>query len=356
MPAEGVFQGDQCLKAALCRSPVNIDSSFPTAGPLCFARFSLGNPMTLHQSLPGCLRRCSCRALEYAIVGLLLMAARWGYPNSQTDSANLKALVRQVVENELQVRAREPIFWRYMSQTQGEAESRTQIVVETREGTLKRLLAQNGRPLTPKQLEQEDERIGDLIRNTRKLDKEKSEQNSDLQKAQSLFKMLPDAFLFTEESSDGQKIRLNLQPNPNFHPTTFESKLFRAVQGSMTVDVAQKRLIELRGSLSRDFELGWGLFGKLRTGSSLELRQEQVEPGVWVVNFFDMQVTGRTWFFKTIGSREHELCWGFQRVPKDLSLQDAAEIVKVKDPDLQHEKPTSQVRHQMVQRGNISFD
>jgi len=272
------------------------------------------------------------------------MSARLGYSSFQTDSANLQGLVRQVVENELQAREKEPICWRYFSQVQEENKSRINIIIETRKGTLKRLLAQNGRPLTPKQQQQEDERIGELIRNPRELEEEAHKEKDDLQKTWSLFKFLPDALLYTRESSDGQIIRLSFRPNPNFNPPTLESKIYRVLQGSILVDGGQKRLIELRAVMTRDLEFVWGIFGKLRKGGSLDLRQEQTEPGYWVMTSLNVQVAGRAWFFKTIGTQIQEFRWAFQRIPGNLTLEDAASMAKREAQDAKPEKPASYSR------------
>jgi hypothetical protein len=180
-----------------------------------------------------------------------------------------------------------------------------------------------------------------LIRNPHDLEEQAQKDNDDVQKTESLFKLMPDALLFTWESSDGQTIRLNFHPNPNFNPPTFESKIFRVLQGSILVDGGQKRLIELRAVLSRDLEFGWGIFGKLRKGGSLELRQEQVEPGCWLVTYFNIQVTGRAWFFKAIGKRRQELCSAFHRLPENLTLEDAAEMAKREAWEARPEKPAA---------------
>jgi hypothetical protein len=283
--------------------------------------------MTQKPSL-NCLEQYLGLVLVCWIAGSLFVPACLGCSNFQTASINPQALVRQVVENELQARLRQPILWRYILRTQAGEGSRTESVVETGKGIVKRLLAQNGRPLSPKQRRQEDERIEELIRNPRDLAEQEHKEKDDLQKAQSLFKMLPDALLYAVDFSNGQTIRLSFKPNPDFNPPTFESRIFRVLQGSILVDSGQKRLIELRAVMSRDLEFVWGIFGKLRKGGSLELRQEQVEPGCWVMTFFNVQVTGRAWFFKSIGKQSHETFEAFMRVSDNLTLVEAADLAK----------------------------
>lgn len=273
--------------------------------------------------------------------GIFFAVARLAYSSVHPVVENPQALVRQVVENEIDARGSESSYWSYISQAQEADESRTEIVVETQHGTLKHLLSQNGHPLTPRQIRQEEQRIWDLIHSPRELEKQASEQECDWQKAQRLLKLLPDGFLYTWESEEGQTIRLSFRPNPNFDPPTFEAKIFHVIQGTMLVDSSQKRLVELRGRLSCDLEFGWGIFGKLRKGGTLELRQEQVEARHWELTFFSIHITGRAWFFKTIGKQRQESRRAFQRVPERTTLEEATGMVKRGVQELMHVKPPS---------------
>jgi hypothetical protein len=281
----------------------------------------------------------SALALRLFAVLLICAALSPGYPGIPRVSDNPEAIVRQVVENELQAQAGESICWRYIVQTQEADKSRTDLVIETREGTLKRLVSQNGRPLTPQQSLQEDRRLLHLIQDRRDLEKQKREEAADSLKVQRLFKMLPDAFVFTLEAADEQTLRLSFVPNPKFNPPTFESKIFRVLQGSMLVDASRKRLVEVRGRLLRDLDFGFGLFGKLNKGGILELRQTEIEPGRWVVAFVNVQVTGRAWFFRTVGMQRQESRMAFQRVAENLTLEAAAEMAKAAAHETEKVKP-----------------
>jgi hypothetical protein len=97
--------------------------------------------------------------------------------------------------------------------------------------------------------------------------------------------------------------------------------------------------MELHAMLFRDVDFGLGIFGKLNKGGSLELRQEQIEPGRWTVTFYDLNIRGRVWFFKTIGKQGSGERWGFQPTPSNLTLEDAAEIAKRAASESQAQSP-----------------
>ncbi len=279
--------------------------------------------------------RCCC-----LIASLLFAAVRPGQSLPAADVEDVQALVRQVVENELQA-LKKPTYWKYILQAQTADERRTEFVVETRQGMLKCLLAQNGRVLTPNQLQQENQRIWSLIHNPRELAKQAHDDHSDLDKAVSLLKMMPEGLLYTIDRGDGGTMCLRFIPNPNFVPKTLESRILRVAQGIMVVDVSQKRLVELRGRLSRDLEFGWGILGKLHKGGTFQLRQEEVDPGQWEITFLDMHLTGRALLFKTIDNQWQESRRRFYRVPESMTLEGAAAMVQSDVQEAMHLNPES---------------
>jgi hypothetical protein len=236
--------------------------------------------------------------------------------------------VRQVVTNELQAQQNDNTYWMYISEVQEPGNTRTQYVIETKEGALTMLAAENGHALTPQQQQQEDKRVDSLIHNPAELRKQKQEHERDAQKEQQLLKMLPDGFLHQYEAEEGRNIRLSFRPNPKFHPPTREAKVFRAMQGTMLVDAREKRLVELRGELMRDVVFGWGIFGRLYAGGTFHVQQREVAPGHWEATLIDVHIRGKALFFKTISQQQHEARSDFRQVSGIVTLEQAAAMLK----------------------------
>jgi hypothetical protein len=76
-------------------------------------------------------------------------------------------------------------------------------IIETKEGSLSRLLSINGQPLTARQQTEEDQRVQELM--TSRSAKRKLQRDLDAETLQGrrLFKMLPDAFVFNYAGGDG---------------------------------------------------------------------------------------------------------------------------------------------------------
>ena len=259
---------------------------------------------------------------------VLLWAVAAGDARCQLGAEDKQALVRQVVANELQSQQNDDTYWLYVSEVQEPDKTRTKYVIETREGALTLLAAENGQAVTPQQQQQEDKRINSLIHNPGELKKQKQEHERDAQKEQQLLKMLPEGFLYQYEGEEGRNIRLTFRPNPKFRPPTREAKVFHAMQGTMLLDATEKRLVELRGQLLRDVVFGWGLFGRLYAGGTFAVQQTEVAPAHWEATLIDVHIKGKALFFKTISEQQHEVHRDFRQASGNLTLEQAAEVLK----------------------------
>jgi hypothetical protein len=261
-------------------------------------------------------------------VVLLLWAVAFTHAWPQAASEGPQALVRQVVTNELVAQQSDNTYWMYVSELQEPGKELTKEVIETKEGALTRMVAENGHAPTPQQRQQEEERLNRLIHNPSELRKQKQEHERDERKEQQLLSMLPDGFLYQYESEEGRTIRLSFRPNPKFLPPTREAKVFHAMQGTMLVDGREKRLLELRGQLIRDVVFGWGIFGRLYAGGTFDVQQTEVGPGHWEATLIDVHIRGKALFFKTINEQQHEVRHDFRQVSGGLTLEQATQVLK----------------------------
>jgi len=200
-------------------------------------------------------------------------------------------------------------------------------IIETKEGSLSRLLSINDRSLTAKQQQEEDQRVRELM--TSQSAKRKLQRALDAETLQGrrLFKMLPDAFVFNYAGSDGNLAKLNFRPNPNFHPPSLEARVFHDMEGEMWVESKHERLAAFNGQLKQDVNFGFGLLGHLDKGGHFEVRQAEVVPGHWDMTTMSLEMTGKALLFKSIGVQKRENRRDFHQVSDDLTLTQAADIL-----------------------------
>jgi len=267
----------------------------------------------LHSSVPFAL----------AIVLLSVPAHPQSVPSSQV-SAN--DLARRVITNELRFQD-DHTNWMYRLEKEQYGKKQVEEIIETKEGSLSRLLSINDHSLTAKQQEEEDQRVQALM--TSQSAKRKLQRVLDAETLQGrrLFKMLPDAFVFNYAGGDGNLVRLSFRANPNFRPPSLEARVFHDMEGEMWVDCKQERLAAFNGHLNQDVKFGFGLLGHLDKGGHFEVGQAEVVPGHWDMTSMSVEMTGKALLFKSIGMQKRENRRDFHQVSDDLTLTQAADIL-----------------------------
>ena len=270
--------------------------------------------------------RLVCSAATVLVIIILLGSATLSQSDSGNPGVSAADLARRVITNELKFQD-DHTNWMYRLEKEQYGKKEVEEIIETKDGSLSRLLSINGQPLTAKQQKEEDQRVQDLM--TSRSAKRKLQRALDAETLQGrrLFKMLPDAFVFNYAGGDGSMIKLSFKPNPNFHPPSLEARVFHDMEGEMWVDCKQERLAAFNGRLTQDVKFGLGLLGHLDKGGHFEVRQAEVVPGHWDMTTMSLAMTGKALLFKSIGVQKMENRRDFQQVSDDLTLTQAAEIL-----------------------------
>jgi hypothetical protein len=262
------------------------------------------------------------------ILTIILLA-----PNALPQSGSLKVempavdLARKVVTNELRVQNEEQSHWMYRLEKAESGRKQIQKILETKNGSLSKLLSVDGHPLDARQRRKEIERIQRLVSHPDEQRKLQQASNKKTEQGARMLRILPDVFVFTYASRQGDLVTLNFTPNPTFQPPSLEARVFHGMEGEMTVDAKQGRLVALNGHLMADVKFGGGLLGHLNKGSTFEVGQTEVMPGHWEMTALHVNMEGKALLFKTIEVQVTENHSDFHRVPDDLTLQEAADIL-----------------------------
>jgi hypothetical protein len=243
---------------------------------------------------------------------------------------NLSYVVRDTIEHEIDAQAKDGSLWCYRKLEEKDGQRRLFMACQAKGAQIERLLAVNGKPLDEKQREAENQRIEDLLGSKRELRKQARQQHEDAKQATNLLELIPDAFVFRMEEKDGNRIKLNFVPNPAFHPSGHEAEVFHHMEGTLTLDLDQKRLAEISGHLNSPVKFGGGLLGHLDEGGTFLVRQQEVRPGCWEMTTLDVQMSGKALFFKTIDVRQKEIDTEFQPVSPSATIEQVAQMTKDK--------------------------
>lgn len=269
--------------------------------------------------------------------GLTAWAAADGKPSPSQPAApaavvhlaqtNPSHLVAQVMQNELNADLNDHSLWTYVEDKVDGDKHTVEKVVETPQGDVKLLIADNGRPLSPDQLKRQEARLNHIAHDPQAFAKEQQAEHEDEQKARALMKMIPSAFLFKYESHQDGIIHLSFRPNPRFNPPTREAKVFHAMAGIMWIQAREKRLMKLAGHLTEDVDFGMGILGKLKKGGTFELDRAEFTPTHWKTTLTDVHLSGKALFFKSISEQQHEVDRNYKQVPR-LNTAQAAKLLE----------------------------
>jgi hypothetical protein len=238
-----------------------------------------------------------------------------------------KEIIKAAVKAELAADLNDHTHWRYRDAKQDGTDT-VSIVVETGNGSVKRVICRNGQPLTEAEAKAEDQRVQEFIHDPEKLAKQKRDGMQDGKNAEELLNMLPEAFIWNVQSEDAQKITLHFQPNPGFHPPDMQSRVLGDMVGELVVDKGQNRVVTISGKLVEDVTIGWGLLGRLHQGGTFRVERREIAPGLWQITETHVHIEGRALFFKNIGERQDEVQTEFTQMPAATTLEQAAELSK----------------------------
>jgi hypothetical protein len=211
-------------------------------------------------------------------------------------------LARRVITNELKFED-DHTNWMYQLEQEQHGRKQVEEIIETKEGSLSRLLSINDRPLTAKQQLEEDQRVRELMTSRGAQQKLRRVLDAETLQGRRLFKMLPDAFVFSYAGGDENLVKLSFRPNPSFHPPSLEARVFHDMEGEMWVDCKQERRAAFDGHLTQTVKFGFDLLGHLDKGGHFEVKQAEVVPGHWDLTTLSLEMTGKALLFATIGQQ-----------------------------------------------------
>jgi hypothetical protein len=234
--------------------------------------------------------------------------------------------IRSAVASEMQNSRTDKSIWTYQDRDNTEERQAVYTTFETRQGTLRRLIELNGRPLSPSQTEDESRRIEQYIHDSAAQAKARRNGAHDDAQASAFLQMLPSAFIWTIASENPEFITLNFRPNAQFEPPDTEARVMGLMGGQMLIARDGNRIRTLRGALTQDVKFGFGFFGRLNAGGTFDIERRQVGGGHWQITETHVHIGGKALLFKTIGQQEDEVKTDWKPSPA-TTLDDAARLL-----------------------------
>ena len=236
-------------------------------------------------------------------------------------------IVKNVIYNEMHPSAVNNVYWRYRLEKTSGSRQETRTVIETKSGSIDRLTAVAGQPLSGAQAANEAKRIVRFSHSPDEQRKAEEARRKDAEQCNTFLKMIPNAFVFEYAEQNANAIKLDFKPNPHFQPPSREGKVLQQMAGEMWVDARQQRLISISGQLMNDVKFGGGLLGHLEKGGRFIVKRVEIAPGDWELTDLTVNMQGKALLFKNIAVQQKEVHSNFERMPDEITMADAVNVL-----------------------------
>ena len=268
-------------------------------------------------------------------------AAQPGFP---VDSASAIEMVRIAVANEVAAADDDSIKHMFRSRKQTPQGSQTRLYVETRSAMAGMTIAYDDKPLTPEQMQGEENHLAGLVSDPEQLSRKHSQEQQTAERTLRIVKALPEAFLYDydgDEQSTAQLgkegnrlVRLKFRPNPAYESPSRVEQVLEGMEGFLLIDPVSRRIARIDGTLFKEVGFGWGILGHLDKGGHFLVEQSDVGDGSWEVSRMSLSFTGKILKFKSIAIKSEEVFSGFRRVPADTTFAQGVDLLKAEEAKL----------------------
>lgn len=186
-------------------------------------------------------------------------------------------------------------------------ESETFVVTPATGGEYRRLVAKDGRPLTPREEDKEQKKLDKHVEENLRLSEEERERKTRekledrieryqtrLEEALEVydFEPLPDEFLH------GIPVRVfHFSPKPGYKGHSRPTKIFARMEGTIWIDPERNQLAKLSIAFTRDLTFLGGVFGRVSKGTRARV-EGAMRDGLWMLDNVEVSLNARLYFLK----------------------------------------------------------
>ena len=174
-----------------------------------------------------------------------------------------------------------------------------------------RVRERNGKPLTPAEQAQQEQKIAKRLAELRSLppaerERQKKQWNG---RGMEFVRELPDAMVFRqagETTANGRRsVIVDAEPNPQYHARTAQARLFEKLKGRFTIDVTDREMVKAEAETFDVVSIGLGILGRVEKGTRFAMQRRKLADGNWVVAEQDIRFGARVMLVKWFSNEIH---------------------------------------------------
>jgi hypothetical protein len=292
-------------------------------------------------------RTCLNLALGLTLLGCTLSAiagalqAPAANANDGLLSVPAKTWAIETATNEIAIIQHPGSYLRYRERLIDAKGDELRDVIETKDGSVARLIMRDNRPLTPEEDQSERERLNSLLTHPSDFSKHAKNQAESKKIAIELIQLMPDAMLYSytvgqpqTPNAPASEVVLDFAPNPAFHPPNLYSEGLLGLRGRIWIDAQTKEIVRIEADIFQSINWGWGMLAHIYPGGKVDMEQTAASGPRWNITQFHEQVTVKALMVKTMKVNSEGQVSGFQALPGPIDYTDA--IHQLLDTPLPH--------------------
>jgi hypothetical protein len=264
---------------------------------------------------------------------LLLLASMAGLNansvQAQASALTPEQLVRAMVEHENDESAHRDRY-EFLSNERSERTGGhlwTERVVETADGRIRFLVAEDGQPLSSQRQQQETAQLAAIVAEPDAFVRKEQAQKNDEAQARKMLELLPRAFIFDNVRLSDGVWRMDFHPNPAYSPSGIQERVLCGMSGWVAIDEHDQRLRHIEGALPQDISIGFGLLATIKAGSRFSSDRASMD-GHWRTVRVSTDIRGKAALFKSVAKRSEISRSEFHYLDAGTTIPQAVALVE----------------------------
>jgi hypothetical protein len=184
-----------------------------------------------------------------------------------------------------------------------------------------RLVAVNGKPLSPEQQAREQQELETTLVERRKesqqqrgerIAKYEKERESDHLLMEQLTKALDFKLVGEQKLGPYEVYVLKATPRPGYEPPNNEAKVLTGMEGKLWIDEKTFQWVKVEATVIRPVSIE-GFLAEVEPGTHFELEKAPITDSIWLPNHFAMKSQAKILFIFTRRSQADELYFGYHK-------------------------------------------
>jgi hypothetical protein len=206
----------------------------------------------------------------------------------------------------------------------------TREVIESKDGTVARMVERNGQPLTAEEDAGERERLNEVLSSPDEFLRHQHRSHESREYSKQLVRLLPSAMIYSyvpgQPQSNAAKtpqVVMDFRPDPAFKPPTMIANVLTGIEGRVWIDTRSRHMTRVETHVIRPVNFGLGVIAHIYPGGTVLLEQARAGDDRWVYAHMEEHLTVRELMLRTVAQNTVMTSWDFRLLPSPMTYQDA---------------------------------